>query len=553
MSEKNKELNTRTYTDSGDPIFPFNSYILHNSNELNEFLSNTLNMKHSTINSSLSTIDKSYDLLYSILSKFKVLTVVVEDNYVDKIYRDSYYMYYSKKNRQYSRYCKRLLMFYGEYDLDNIISIDDKKLSESFIGSIVIRPLLQGVVGRTLLNPKYFFNGCDYFIRTTLYTVTFLNKRIEIEAFPYSMQDGETMSCAETTLINMLDYFGIEYPDYKQLLPSEIINIVEQNDYQRKLPSIGLKFQEMSKVFSLAGFQPILYQANQLKDEWMLKRLIYYYMESGIPVALGLKDRNSFKHAIICIGHTQTDKNAICNKKYCYRNRKDNINIWVSDTSDVCDDYIVINDNIAPYSRYKWVENTTAIETNLRLDKFIPECALVPLYKHMYMDAQSAYDICTAILSDKKLGITGLNLNNTGKNYNLINLATRDNPVVIRLFMASSKNFKRKRIQYFYEQQSRLSKYYSGLQCSKFVWVCELYTSESYCTSSAPIGEIILDATASDITGINSGIIAINYPHKFMYYEDSSTGVSHYSRIKTLHIEEWTPLCTYTNNLKNDN
>ena len=59
------------------------------------------------------------------------------------------------------------------------------------------------------------------------------------------------------------------------------------------------------------------------------------------------------------------------------------------------------------------------------------------------------------------------------------------------------------------------------------------------------IGEIVIDATANDISGISSAII-INYPSRFSYrmpYESFETFVDRY--IKSEHLCAWNKITPY--------
>ena len=56
---------------------------------------------------------------------FDNLTVIVEENYIDKQYRDCYYSYYSQKYCYYERECVRLTFFDEKLDNDDLIEKDD--------------------------------------------------------------------------------------------------------------------------------------------------------------------------------------------------------------------------------------------------------------------------------------------------------------------------------------------------------------------------------------------------------------------------------------------
>lgn len=91
-------------------------------------------------------------------------------------------------------------------------------------------------------------------MRLAKYVVTVFGKQLEVWAFPYGMQDGETTSCAEVTILNLLDYYSQSYPEYHYLLPSEISHLVEKSSFERRMPTTGLSYELISKVFAKQDF-----------------------------------------------------------------------------------------------------------------------------------------------------------------------------------------------------------------------------------------------------------------------------------------------------------
>ncbi|MDO5151660.1 MAG: hypothetical protein Q4D76_20105, partial [Oscillospiraceae bacterium] len=84
----------------------------------------------------------------------------------------------------------------------------------------------------------------------------------------------------------------------------------------------------------------------------------------------------------------------------------------------------------------------------------------------------------------------------------------------MRFFMASSRTFKRQRILSLTDED--ISKQlYSIISFPQFVWVCELYDLDYYENKKQPIGEIVLDATATATTKSVDSIILVNYPGKY--------------------------------------
>lgn len=477
--------------------------------------------------------NRAFKILWELLKDLPLLTIVTEYYYVDRVYRDSYYTHYSGKHFEYSRYCKRVFIFGGNITSQyacEISSIPTEILQKEFIGCVVLRPLDFGKIGRTLLNPAYFKESEDAYIRYAEYDVSMFGKRLKIKAFPYSMQDEETTSCAEITIINLLDYFSKRYPEYKYLLPSDIIAIAMRNSYDRKLPTKGLDYQLISKVFMEAGFYPVLYNITRMTDSSKFKRILHYYIESGIPIAVGVDVNADLRHSIICVGHGQMAKDRIGAKQYSIQDEYDaDHRIWIMDSADTVFQYIVMDDHEKPYSKYEWVDG--------RIDKFgpyTPENILVPLYKRMFLEASDAYDICTSVLVDHDFGIQRV----------IPDIGTMDNPFMIRLFMASARGLKKNRIECFSEKNAQVREYYINTPFPRFVWVCELYLKEDY--PDKCIGEIIIDATAAP-SAKSGSVIILHYPNAILFKlptENSSLRNRHF-----LKIEVWEKFDGYRGNL----
>jgi len=186
-------------------------------------------------------------------------SILLENFHIDKIYRDSYYMHFSSKHFEQSRYCTRLFFLEGTYD--DITNISEADLNAKFIGTTIIRPtsVNEFVIGHTLIDPLKLKNCKDSFICKASFVVNMFDKRLNICAFPYMMQDGETITCAETTLLNILEYFGTEYSGYKSAVPSDINKLSQENSFQRTLPTEGLTYTAVSKILTEYNFFPRLY------------------------------------------------------------------------------------------------------------------------------------------------------------------------------------------------------------------------------------------------------------------------------------------------------
>ena len=81
--------------------------------------------------------------------------IMSETNYVDKVYRDSYYSYYSTKLTNYKRNCIRLSIFDREIKADefrNLAMIED--IQNHYLGFIILRPIEPYIIGRSIISPR---------------------------------------------------------------------------------------------------------------------------------------------------------------------------------------------------------------------------------------------------------------------------------------------------------------------------------------------------------------------------------------------------------------
>jgi hypothetical protein len=431
-------------------------------------------------------------------------TIICEEYHVDKCYRDAYYLYFSNQHFQVDRYCIRLTLMKGRYSWEKFLSSSEESLMEDAIGSCVIKPKNGEIIGRVLLNPIYFIKDKSVFLRKTRFEINVYGKTVRIDAFPYQMQDGETMRCSEVTLLNLMEYYSNHYSEYKSIVPSEIIASEQRYSHERVLPSKGITYHVLTRVLSDFGFSPRLYNVLAMRKDDLsgleqsdeLERIMHYYVESGIPVAVNLEpfNRNGIGHSLICIGHSgkKNIERAKIRKKIAgdgFTGKYGFIN-----SADYYEQYVVIDDNQFPYE----VRNFDML--SLYKDMRVTNIA-VPLYKRMFLEAADAYDTAIAVLESEKWGVVAWSGDRLTNNKN----------VVVRLFLASSRSFKKSRVNSFGKKKCLgMQMYYAKIRMPKFIWVCELYVEEEYGEKDA-FGEIVLDGTTASKKGIKN-IILLNYP-----------------------------------------
>ena len=170
--------------------------------------------------------------------------------------------------------------------------------------------------------------------------------------------------------------------------------------------------------------------------------------------------------------------------------------------------YVMMEDHSAPY-QVKELGNL--IFSDFLGDDQTPiaweiESFVAPLYKHVFLAAEDAYeislkliqdnfeDICKAIACDLKNDIP---------------------QIIIRLYLTTSKSYKNFRIQKAAGKSERnLTEklFFSQVDYPKFLWICEYSTVDMYSQHRA-IGEFVLDATSSK----DYSIISIRHGEKVTY------------------------------------
>lgn len=453
--------------------------------------------------------------------------ILAETAYVDKVYRDSYYHYYSSKLGRYRRDCIRLSIFEGEIndsDFRKAESIDD--LQSRYRGFIVLRPIEPFIVGRGVISPRALkqntFLCCSTKIQTTVNGAKFF-----IEGFPHSSQDTETISCAETTLWAIMEYFGYKYPEYKPVLPSRIITTLNKVTSERQLPSKGLNIQQMSFALKEFGFGTRIYAKQDYKGDF--EKLISTYVESGVPIILGIDNRPSgnIGHAMLCIGHEEItgdqidniSANQITNQKLLEAINKKGLKIY--DFDGINKEFVFVDDNFPVYQKAKLDKLTVHYPAdwhNCLIKHFI-----VPLYPKIYLEAYEAKNFIYKFLVQGPEPLID------------------NKEVLIRFYLASNRTFKNA-LALNSSFQADIRDLILGMPMPKFIWVAEISDREMIKKRQAN-GLVILDATEANLY-FNKPLILAAYQQKLIKFDDSSGRLEN----NTLDLK---PFTIFAQNLRN--
>lgn len=472
-----------------------------------------------------------------------IFTALVEPNHVDAVYRDAYYSCYSRHLAEVSRFTIRISLFSSAIDYDTFHEMDDKALQECYLGSTTIYPIQSGIVGETILRPDLF---ADQRIRLRLATfnVHVLGRKLAVDAFPYRMQDSEAMSCAEVTLVNLLEYYSGRYREYSSALPSGLTALEQDEVEQRVLPARGIQYNKLSQVLAHLGFHPKLISRYTIEGSkpgaYLIRRQLYWYLGSGIPLAVNVS-RSAFRgegHSLVAIGLADPDEEVIEGvRKYMVsgdasafisrdarlpkppdkvresvlRLERNGLSLCARDgssrscrlylESDIARDVIVMDDWAQPYSARPYQSLSAAFPD------YGCEHIVAPLHRGMAIDAQEAYNVFGTLLESQ------VGLFDWARGY----LRGDDEAVIARISLVTAANYVAHRSKTHIDLPP-FGYIYESLSLPHFMWLMELIRAQDYRgESSRAFGEIALDATEGSKKTTDSKIVVMRYPGNFAW------------------------------------
>lgn len=462
------------------------------------------------------------------------VTLLAESGYVDGFYRDSYYQYFSSKLKNYSRDCIRLSLFSGKISEDDFANSSRyKELQGKYLGFYVLRPTFPNILGRSVISPKAMKNN-DIRICTCQFETTALGLKFQVEGFPHSSQDTEIITCAETTLWAVMEYFGEKYSNYKPVLPSIIINQLTSVSYERQIPSNGLNVDKISYALKEFGFGTRIYaldsfnekkQNDEVKKEaenentvGEFERLLSCYVESGIPLVLAIENEaESFAHALLVVGRKDNCDDKIDNMPSYFDKGK---NIVIYDYDSVRRKLVYVDDN-RPVYQTGYLPDLVAHYAGDNPKACKVTHFIVPFYPKIYLEAFGARLFVREFLLSGLLPIP------------------ENSEIIVKVFLASSRSFKHELMR-GNGVSGKLKSYILEKQLPKFIWLAEISTGHLTKDGMAS-GLMILDATEPNRD--YSPLIVAAYEGNFIEYGLCS---GNYEK-KVLHFE---PFKIYEHNLR---
>ena len=284
------------------------------------------------------------------------------------------------------------------------------RYQEDYIGFIVIRPNRVTSIGRTVLDPQKIQNINGYICEAE-YPVHILGAELIARGFPYISQDTDVTICAHAACWMLFRYFSQRYTRYAEVWPYEVTQLTEDLSSGRLVPSKGLTVWQITEMFSKFGFYPEIYFREISKHDPIFNKLLYQYVESGLPVVAGL---TKHAHAITIIGHVS--------------------DFSIEEPVKTSDEYLTAlianDDNYMPYQAIRKDDpKPIGHISDFKIEDI--DFFVVPLYEKIHLSAEHVMQISEAILTHRKLGIDACS--------RVLSL----DQIITRTYLTSSKSYKK--------------------------------------------------------------------------------------------------------------
>ena len=238
---------------------------------------------------------------------------VLEEPYIDRDYSADYLEFYARTFRTHERHCRRAHFFSKDVSPLVSASLSTEGLSElrrlavdAYCGFCVLRPLPTAPIGRTVLRAG--LRGHHDMEATVTCRAAFdanlLGIDLEVTGAAYLQQDARVGACAQVAIWAGMRHLHARY-DYDWVSVADITRLATPTapDEAVSLPagSDFLTSERMIRAIAEAGYQPLCFR-NPNPDSPSIASAILPYVESGIPVILGLNLGGEVGHAVTVLG-----------------------------------------------------------------------------------------------------------------------------------------------------------------------------------------------------------------------------------------------------------
>jgi hypothetical protein len=278
---------------------------------------------------------------------------------------------------------------------------------------------------------------------------------------------------------------------------------------------------QISEIIAHYGLSPKIYLRASFSGDF--QRVLYEYIESGIPVVIGLEKPD---HAVIAIGHVSD---------FTLKPKEPGI-IW---SSSYVNGLVVNDDNSMPYQIIPLVKDSIAghVSEYFTLDQI--DSFVVPLHDKIHLVAEDVEGLTFRVLQDPIYGLEPLSP--------ILNAYEKSGELVIRQFLTTSRAYREVRSKAEAKLPNSIERFYSTHPMPKFIWVTELSMKSLFEDKQQILGEILWDATASQRD--RYAFLLIHYP-EILLVNDRDSISDDLGRFDVHILQHSQPYTAYRHNLQ---
>lgn len=427
-----------------------------------------------------------------LLNRLDCKAIIKQYPVQDPDYYAEYSRYYSKTFASIDKYCHRFHFFSCESlevedSLDYLDRIHANNPSD-YLGFITIRPIRSSPVAATIIKPP---KGNHFVLAHDEFHVHLAGRTFSIRATPFMQQDNAVGACAQASIWMALRTLR-KREGNSAFDPAQITSAATRFLTRgRTLPNReGLSVEQIIEAVRFAGYSSHIIwlkgQTEAITDKSLAnsKRKIYTYVESEIPVILGLFPPSPQPgHAVVLIGHgwdAKTQPIAIDN---CTMPHNSTLTMFHS--VSWVNDFYVHNDNTGPYLKLKDrsdEENFYSLEQVAFAVPLLPSDVFITGEEAEVISFEVILQMIKEYLETKSDELP----------------QTKVKPIVVRTYLSERYRF-REWVAKNDNMADILKKYYREKEFPKRIWITEICLLDNYAESdknkSNRIGEVILDPT----------------------------------------------------------
>lgn len=240
-------------------------------------------------------------------------SILLQESVSDPDFLEEYEAFYCKQQKDVTKLCRRLHFFTVEpsngnspYDTQELLDFVDQAATTAncYIGFVTLRPLRHAPVGASILRdlPRAPVTCSDVF------PVHIAGREFEVSGTPYLQQDNAVGACAQASIWVALRTLRKRVGN-SAYSPAELtVAATKHFTLNRVFPGRhGLTTHQMLEAIRSAGHDPLIVEPIGATPDLIAAEAVAFatpYLESGLPVIIGLNDPISGGHAVVAIGYT---------------------------------------------------------------------------------------------------------------------------------------------------------------------------------------------------------------------------------------------------------